>query len=208
MELIDATFRVTTVVVPVALYFLLLGLLNTRRCPQLLSGRQDFALLTVALSPLVLQPAVTVFGGGAYPAIIAACAIAVAMWLFAPRGHQWVIYNLSQADARQLILAALDEVGLEARTECGHVVIDDTRRVELSNFPALRNVSLRCVGGDAETWNAFAHALHQRLTRREVEPRPMAVAFLLVATAMIIVPMVMVVHQGPEIVRMLTDLLP
>ena len=55
---LGSTVRVATVVVPVAVYFLILGLLNSRRRPQMLSGRLDFALMITALSPLFLVPAV------------------------------------------------------------------------------------------------------------------------------------------------------
>jgi hypothetical protein len=208
MEFLEASFRFATIVVPVALYFLLLGLLNTRRCPQLLTGRQDFALLTVALSPLVLQPAVHVFGGGAPAALAAAACIAGAVWLLSPRGHNYVIYNLSLDDARTLVSDALDDAGLESKTNGSRIDAGDDASVELSSFPALRNVSLRCLGGDDATWRIFAHALHARLDRREVEPRPMAVALLLVATAMIVAPLVVMAHEAPEIVRMLADLMP
>ena len=57
MGQLDVSQRMATVVVPVALYFLALGLLNSRRCPQLLRGRRDFALLIVALCPLFVCPA-------------------------------------------------------------------------------------------------------------------------------------------------------
>lgn len=208
MEILEASFRIATIVVPVAMYFLLLGLLNTRRCPQLLTGRQDFALLTVALSPLLLQPAVAIFGGGAQAALIAAGAIGLSIWLLAPRGHNWVIYNISLSDARKLVTRSLIDAGLDPqdlgrRLDCGGGTF-----LELSSFPALRNVSLRCLGGTDETWQAFAHALHGRLERREVVPSPMAVALLLVATAMIVAPLVMMAQEAPEIVRMLADLVP
>ena len=39
----DMSMRIVTVVMPVAVYFLILGLLNSRRHPQLLTGRRDFA---------------------------------------------------------------------------------------------------------------------------------------------------------------------
>ncbi|MGB2822184.1 MAG: hypothetical protein WBF17_14465, partial [Phycisphaerae bacterium] len=53
---LGVSLRIATVVVPVALYFLVLGLLNSRPRPQLLRGRRDFALLIVALSPLFVLP--------------------------------------------------------------------------------------------------------------------------------------------------------
>ena len=37
--------RLVTVLIPMGMYFLLLGLLNSHQHPQLLSGRRDFTLL-------------------------------------------------------------------------------------------------------------------------------------------------------------------
>ncbi|NBB95473.1 MAG: hypothetical protein GVY16_06995 [Planctomycetes bacterium] len=208
MELLEASLRIATVVVPVALYFLLLGLLNTRRCPQLLTGRQDVALLSVALSPLALQPAVHFLDGGAPAVMAAAGAIVLGVWLLAPRGHQWVIYNLPLKQARTLIDQTLADIGIDADIGSRCIRIDEDTWVELSSFPALRNVSLRCHGGDDTTWQAFANALGDHVDRIDVEPSPTAVALLLVATGMLVAPMAMVAHQAPEIVRMLADLLP
>jgi hypothetical protein len=40
IEQLGISLRIAMVVVPVALYFLILGLLNSRPCPQLLRGRR------------------------------------------------------------------------------------------------------------------------------------------------------------------------
>jgi hypothetical protein len=80
--------------------------------------------------------------------------------------------------------------------------------VDMSSFPVLRNVSLRLRGGDESLWRGFEEHLTSQLHEMESEPSPMAVSLLLVATAMIVAPLVFMIHQAPEIVRILTDLLP
>jgi len=72
---LSASLRVAAVVVPVAVYFLVLGLLNSRRHPQLLRARRDFLLLIAALCPLFVLPVLEWSAGSwAAPAVLAAAA--------------------------------------------------------------------------------------------------------------------------------------
>ncbi len=200
--------RVVTTIGPIALYFMLLGLLNTRQNPQMLTGRQDFAMLLVAISPLALQPMVYYLGGGA--AMVAACAIIIfgAIWLLAPRGRTFVIYNLPRKQGLDIILRSLESIGLDAKvTPRGVELSDDKGIVQIDSFPLLRNISLRLTAGCDETWAAFEENLAGRLARIEAPASPMAVTLLLIATGMIVAPTVLMIHHAPEIVRILTDLL-
>jgi hypothetical protein len=186
-----------------------LGFLNTRQRPQLLTGRQDFALLMLALSPLVLAPLAHWLGGGLRTALLCAGVLTAAVWLLAPRGRTWVVYNLSLPRARQAVLETLRSMGLTPQeTDRGVELEGEPGAVEIENFPILRNVSLRLQGGRELLWNAFSERLSDRLRDTEVEPSPTAVALLLVATAMIVAPLALMVHHAPEIVRIVTDLLP
>ncbi len=207
MEPLETSLRIATVVVPVSLYFLLLGLLNSRRHPQLLSGRQDFALLMVALSPLAFGPAMHYLNGGLW--MVPACVVLLigGIWALAPRGRAWVIYNLPLSSARQTVIDAFEAMGRCSRNTPRGVEVEQGRAfVEFSSFPLLRNVSLRLVGGDEDLWRTFESHLSLRLKSIETVPSPMAVSLLLVATAMIVAPMALMVHHAPEIVRILTDL--
>ncbi len=207
MEPLETSLRIATVVVPVSLYFLLLGLLNSRRHPQLLSGRQDFALLMVALSPLAFGPAMHYLNGGLW--MVPACVVLLigGIWALAPRGRVWVIYNLPLSSARQTVIDAFEAMGrCSCNTVRGVEVEQGKAFVEFSSFPLLRNVSLRLVGGDEDLWRTFESHLSLRLKSIETTPSPMAVSLLLIATAMIVAPMALMVHHAPEIVRILTDL--
>jgi hypothetical protein len=208
MEQIEASLRIVTSVAPVALYFLLLGLLNTRRHPQLLSGRQDSALLTLAISPLIIAPVIHWLGGGLHTALACGLLLAGGVWLLSPRGRTWVIYNLPASNVRRTVQRILTSLGVATKpTGAGLAFENSDGGVDISHFPILRNVTLRLSGGDEELWAAFEAKLHAQLLRVESEPSPMAVTLLLVATAMIVAPLTLMVHHAPEIVRLLTDLL-
>jgi hypothetical protein len=208
MEQIEASLRIVTTVAPVALYFLLLGLLNTRRHPQLLTGRQDSALLTLALSPLVVAPVIHWLGGGLHTALACGLILAGGVWLLTPRGRTWVIYNLPASNVRRTAGQILKSMGVTTTpTDAGLQFDDSDGRVDVSHFPILRNVTLRLSGGGEDLGRNFEARLQERLQHVETEPSPMAVSLLLLATAMIIAPMALMVHHAPEIVRLLSDLL-
>ena len=72
----------------------------------------------------------------------------------------------------------------------------------------MRNVSLRMTGGSEDAWRAFEQRLASRLDRIETTSNPTAVGLLLLATGMFVAPLALMAHHAPEIVRLLTDLLP
>ena len=206
IEQINVSLRIATVVAPIALYFFLLGYLNTRNRPQLLTGRQDFALLTIALSPLAISPLLHYLDGGALTLLTIATLVVLAILVFSPRGRTCVIYNLTCEQARSTIVETLARMGHSASITPNGVDLKDGKIVEVTTFPFLRNVTLRLLGGEDAFWMDFENRLHDRLRRVTTEPRPMAVSLLLVATAMIVAPLVLVVEHVPEIVRILTDM--
>jgi len=200
--------RLTTVVVPVALYFLLLGVLNSRKHPQLLTGRRDFALLIGALCPLVVLPVLSAVGVSV--AAVGLCAVAVVggVLVLAPPKGTWVLYNIPAEEARDAVDAALGRMGIRRQArEDGFRLPDCHAVVQISSFPLLRNVSVRLRGGDDELLGRFSRELGAGLARIEAPTSPMAVSLLLVATAMLVAPLGMMAHQAEQIVRLLTDLL-
>ena len=207
-DYLDTAVQVATVVAPVALYFLILGLLNSRRHPQLLTGRRDFALLIIALTPLFALPALY-YAGVSFPVVaLSAMVVAGGVALLAPRGRSWVIYNMSIGEARRTLTDALGALGLPVRTEGAGLKIEGSdARVVVGGFPLLRNVSVRLVGGDEKLARRIERELARRLAAVSAETSPTAVALLLVATAMLIGPLTLVADRVPEMVRIITDLL-
>jgi hypothetical protein len=205
---LGVSLRITTVVVPVALYFLILGLLNSRPCPQLLRGRRDFALLLVALGPLFALP-VLCWVQNVYVALgVLAAAAAVAFALVAPPAASWVIYNIAPAEAVRMVGEALAAAQLAFDREGGVFrLAGGQATVRLSAFPLLRNVSVRMTGADRALARCFEAALARRLHALPVETTPMAMALLLVAAAMLVAPLAIVAPRAGEIVRILTGML-
>jgi len=205
---LSVSLRIATVVVPVALYFLILGLLNSRRRPQLLRGRRDFALLIVALCPLFVLP-VLHWSGGSWLALAAAGAAAGGVFaLLSPPADSWVVYNVTPAQAVQAVGDALRAAGLDFSGRDGAFdLTGGAATVQVSPFPLLRNVSIRMTGADRRASGRFEAALARQLGGISAETTPMAMALLLVAAAMLVAPLAMVAPRAGEIVRILTGML-
>jgi len=200
--------QIAAVVAPVSLYFLVLGLLNTRSRPQMLSGRLDFAMLVVALSPLLVCPLLS-WASQSYLAMAAAATGGVAaVWLLSPDRASWVIYNITPAEAVDAVAKALERGGLPFRRSQGEQVFRlPGGQVEFSSFSLLRNVTVHMTGCDHRTAQLFEQALAGRMELLSAQTTPMAMAMLLVATTMLVAPLAMVAPRAVEIVRILTGLL-
>jgi hypothetical protein len=207
-ESLGVALRVATVVVPVAVYFLLLGLLNSRRHPQLLTGQQDFVLLMVALCPLFVLPILGAVGVSPASVLVVGAAMAGAFYLLAPKGRNWVIYNMPVQEAKATIAEVIGSLGAAClETNDGLSLPDENATIQIGGFPMLRNVTVRVRGGGKDFLRRFQAALDGRLASIPAQTSPAAVSLLLVATALLVVPVTLMVHRVPEIVRILTDLL-
>jgi len=207
-EQIAAYLQIAMVVVPVAMYFLILGLLNSRRHPQLLTSRQDFALLMGAMG-LMAVVGIVAYLGASFPVTLAVVGGLVGLLVVMRPGRPgWVIYNMPPGEAREVVRGVLEQMG--------HTLVDEqygfrirgaTDKILINSFPLLRNVTIRlrdCRDGFAE---GFVPAMGRALGRIDTETSPMAASMLLVATGMIVAPMALAMQKAPEIVRLLTDLL-
>ena len=209
-EYVGSQMYFITVVVPVAVYFMILGLLNSRRHPQLLSARQDVVLLLVALGPIVILPVLN------FLSIWMALAVgAIFLGLAAigltqrQQSSSWVIYNLQQSQAVTAIKNALDELGLKYQAGRGGFYLSKRDVfIKVNSFPLLRNTSVKLIGADADLSSKIQAGLLTELSQIKCDVTPMAMGLMLVATAMLVAPIAMIVHRAPQIVRIITDLMP
>jgi len=139
-EQLTFTLRLTAIVLPVALYFLVLGLLNSRKHPQLLTSRQDFALLMTTMSPLVLVPVLGLLHGGWGVGLAAVLLGGLGVLLLTdPRGGPWVIYNLSSDQAFDVTQRCLTRLGVTAiRTATGMEFVEPTDAADRANHTDTR----------------------------------------------------------------------
>lgn len=195
-----------TVIVPVAGYFFIIGLLNTRRRPQILTGRLDFSLLMLALCPGFVLPVLELFGLTLPSATAVMVVIAAGVWLLGPAGRSWVVYNLSPVQADRVLRRAMDALGWRySVTSDGYKVEEQGVNLRVSGFWVLRNVSVHLSGGSDGLCSDFARELGAAMARTSARTQAMAMAMLLVSIGMLVAPLAMVAHRVPEIVRLLAD---
>lgn len=179
---------------PVALYFLALGLVNSHARPYLITSRSDFILLTSVLIPVLIWPVPAfavagtwwplVLGGGA--------AVGVFLWMLPSAEAGFVVYNVSEARCRRLVLESLRSVGWEGswdgntwRARSGEFCL------HLSEFGLLRNVALHFDPAGPRT-EAFGLELDRRLKTVSQLPSNMGVCLVVIGVGLLIAPIWMV----------------
>ena len=201
--------QVAAVVVPVAVYFFLLGLLNSRSAPQLVRGRTDFICLIAAFSPIFCVPVLRCFGASAWAMVgVLGALVATAAVLAPARTGNWAIYNIALPEAVRAAERALQAMGSQFTRRGRQLVLEGMdARLNFTSLPLLRNVSVTAEGDDApKLQKDFEYRLSEQLTAIRTGATAMASAFLMISTAMLVAPLALFADRVPEMVRLLTDL--
>lgn len=209
IEQLGLTVQVAVVVAPVAVYFFLLGLLNSQPRPQVVSGRTDFILLNAAFFPVFCVPVMGYFAASTEAVLAVLGGLLAAAVLVAPRRFgSWVIYNISLPDALRAAERALKAMG-EPFDRRGRTLVLPRRavRLHLASVPLLRNVSISADGAELKRFGkTFERLVGAELGAVPAGASPMAVTFLLIGTAMLVAPLGLFADRMPEMVRLITDL--
>lgn len=200
-------------VMPIALYFLALGLLNSYAKPYLTTGRRDFIVLTIVLVPVLFWPVPAFVQSGAWWAVIASGTLAAAAfaYLLPRRNAGFVIYNISEARCLRLLDDSLRACG---RAGCRHGntwIADDTRcEIHVRSFSLLRNVSLHVECADPQAADEFARSLDRELQRQldafSQLPSAMGAGLVLLGLTLMTLPMWMVSRHIDDLVDAMSHL--
>ena len=209
MEQLDIPLRVAAVIVPAAVYFLLLGLLNSQRTPQLIRGRTDFVLLIAAFLPTFCVPMLNYLGASFWTVVAVMVAVlGTAVLVAPPRAGSWVIYNIHLPEALRAAERTLQAMGRPFCRRGRRLVLDGPNlTLRFSSVPLLKNVSIAADGKDRSGFQReFEGHFGKQLGGVRCEPTPMAATFLLLAAGMLVTPLALVADRMPEMVRVITDL--
>ena len=202
------SFSLAQIIVPVATYFLILGLLNCRRRPQMLTGLEDAFVLCGAMS-MFFWPAMTAWlGGKVFMMVFAGVLVSGEGVYLRYRPRSWVVYNLPVPQARRLVLEVLTELGWAFDDTSEDILLPGDQRISVEGFAALRNATVRLHGAPPEHSQVFAAMLAGRLARAESQVSVMASMMVVVAVCMLAAVATAVAPHGPEIVRQITEFLP
>lgn len=184
--------------VPIALYFLILGLVNSHARPCLITSRTDFLVLTSVLVPVLLWPVPELVRGRLYLPLLGILLFAgyLFYYLLPSRDAGYVVYNLSRTQCRRLVEQALRRLGYSGQWQGSTWQADNAPlTIELREFSLLSNVSLHFESGDATSRSrigAIGAELDRRLQAVRRLPSNMGVGLVVAGITLLILPMWMV----------------
>lgn len=188
--------RFAIAIIPLASYLLLIGWLNRRGKPLLVSGASDLATLGAALTGVALIGPIELFRPEAATAQLGNSIwlfLAVFYWLWVallvmlcrPR---LVIYNLTSDEVRPALVEAVSQVDNSARWAGDSLLLPKLGiQLHLDSQPWMRVTSLISSGGkqDLIGWRRLAKALDRSLRSIEATPGPRGA--LMIASGIILI---------------------
>ncbi len=207
---------------PVAIYMLLLGVINLARRPLVVSGGRDAAALGLAVSGLVfVGPLALLFPEGVaahfgpagtkylwltFIGLLAICLIIVLL-ILRPR---LVIYNISAGQLRPILVEVVQRMDADARWAGDCLFLPGLGvQLHLESFGWMRNVSLVSSGPkqDYQGWSRLGRDLSTALRAVEV-PRNLAGLMLLSIGNVLILGLAWAIIRDPQaIARTVFELL-
>lgn len=201
-------FRLCLALGPVAVYLLLLAMLNIFRRPFLVSGTRDAATLGLAVSGLVMVgpmelfmpvPALIAFGAYIWALAIALYVLCLVLILLVQR-PRLVVYNISTDELRPVLADLVHELDGEARWAGDSVFLPNLGiQFQLEGPNPMRNVSLQAIGSkqNPQGWRKLESTLRGALRGMEV-PRNSRAVSLFSAGLLLSLGLVLIVARDPQ----------
>ena len=200
---------------PVAGYFLTLGLVNCQAQPRLIGARTDFFVLTAVFCPLLLWPAPALLARGPVGqlALVAGLGTGVLVFrrLLPPRDRGWVVYNISGHRLHRLLVASFHALGWSWQRRgdryelpaCGLGVV-------ISGYTFLRSAAIHLEPLEERREPFDAHRLRAelelRLRQQQLLPSLTGSCLLLLGVCVLIVPLWMMSRHMDAIVELMQKL--
>ncbi|HUW81951.1 MAG TPA: hypothetical protein VMZ31_04025 [Phycisphaerae bacterium] len=201
-------------VAPVAVYFLVLGLLNSQPRPHMVNGRSDFVALTLVFVPMLVWPVPVLLQHGLWPLLLAGLLAAVLAFgvLLPGKWTGWVIYNVTERRCRRHLENALTVCGLTYEaTDGAYVVASGHIRIRLASFALLQNVSVYFEFPEKRPPTELLHrlrgALEAELRGLALLPSSSGACMLALGILLLILPLWMINNHVDAIVETITRLL-
>ncbi|MBL9125076.1 MAG: hypothetical protein JNG90_15670 [Planctomycetaceae bacterium] len=181
---------------PLAVYLLLLGLINLARRPLVTTGGRDTAALAVGVGGLIVvgpmelflpAEAVGNFGTFVWVLLLAFYVLSVTLVVLIQR-PRLVIYNVSADVLRPILAEVTAALDPEVRWAGGSVVMPSLGvELHMEAFPPLRNLSLVASHDEQniEGWQRLSRSLSGALQRLEVSRNPSGALLVAVSLGLV-----------------------
>ena len=201
-------------IAPIALYFLVLGLLNSQPRPRLVSGRNDFIALTLVFVPMLVWPVPLLLAHNLWPLLLVGLlALAAAFLALLPaKRSSWVIYNITEPRCRRHLEHALACLHPDyRRRDGGYWIPSHQLSIHVASFAPLRNVTLYIrlnrKNPPVVILDRLRDNLEAQLHVLGLLPSPTGACLLLVGVLLLMLPLWMINHHADVIVEAITHLL-
>jgi hypothetical protein len=182
-------------VAPLAVYFLMLGLLNLRRRPFLTTGARDAATLGIGIIGFIIvgpmelffpEGAASRFGPWVWVLLVVFYGLCVSLLvlLMKPR---LVVYNMSMEELRPILTKIAMELDPKSRWLDDALVIPRLKiHMHVESVEWLRNIQMMAGGNhqSIEGWQQFEKKLAMALRKLKIGPNVMGVPFLIASAAL------------------------
>lgn len=180
-------FRLCLALGPVAVYLLLLGMLNSFRRPFLVSGTRDTATLGLAVSGLVIVgpmelfmpvPAAIAFGSYIWGLLIGLYVLSLVLLLLLQR-PRLVIYNIAPDELRPVLADLTHRLDADARWAGDGLFLPNLGvQLHVEGRTSMRNVSLLATSPkqNPQGWRKLELTLKAALRDMEISRNPRAIS--------------------------------
>lgn len=200
------TMQAAAIIAPVGLYFFILGLINSRPTPQVVSSRTDFFVLVFLIGPVFVLPILTITGLSLVLSGLVIVLMGILLWVLSGSADSWVIYNTSETLAHDIISQVLEDMGLAYKRVYGEYRLTSPNvTVQVSSFAILRNVSVKITGANRDVVHEFESRMVGYYSSVRARTSMMAVTLMLLSMAMLSAPMLMIAHHAPQIAQIISD---
>lgn len=181
---------------PLAVYLLLVGLINLGRHPLVTTGARDTAALAVGVGGLIIigpmelflpAEAVGNFGTFVWVLLISFYVLSVTLLVLVQR-PRLVVYNVTADVLRPILAEVASSLDPEVRWAGSSLVLPRLGvELHMEAFPPLRNLSLVASHDEQniESWQRLAQGLAAALERIEVPRNPSGAALIAASLAII-----------------------
>jgi hypothetical protein len=201
-----------------AVYLLLVGMINLSRRPLLTTGGRDTAALAIAVSGFVIagpmelflpERAARHFGPYVWLLLLALYVLVVFLLVLMLR-PRLVIYNLAADTLRPLLVEAVSDLDQQARWIGDSLILPGLHvQLHIEPFHAMRNIQLVATGPRQSYagWRRLERALAPCLRGVTTPPSPYGLRLILLALLMVALMTFSVVQDPPAVAQSLREML-
>ncbi len=211
-------FRVCVALAPLACYFLVIGGVNLRRRPTLVSGGRDTMALCAAIVGLVFigpmdlfMPVVAIaqFGAATWLLWLLLYSLWVSLYVLVTRPRM-VVYNVTKPQLQEVMDEVACQLDTQSRWAGSSLAMPGLGiQARLDSFPPLRNASVVANSYPPQLahWQRLEDALTARLSEVKTDPNPRGVSLVLVGLAMVAICMLNSLGDQQALAQGMRDML-